>query len=100
MATSNTKTQTKAAAEKTTAEAAPAPAKRQTTKKVDPNAMIPVRNGFQGMLIYVSPHTKETFVWNHFGDEQEMERSELKRAKAASKDFFANNWFILLHFHS
>ena len=84
MATESTKTQTKAQTKSTSAakvekEPAAAPVKKQTAKKVDPNTMVSVRNGFQGMLVYVSPHTHETFIWNHFGDDQEMEISELKK---------------------
>ena len=36
----------------------------------------------------------ETFTWEHFGDEQEMELQELKNAKASSKVFFQKNWFM------
>lgn len=63
-------------------------------KKVDPNQYVTVVNGFQGRLIYISKHTGERFVWDEFGAEQDMELSELKRAKSSNKKFFINNWFM------
>lgn len=63
-------------------------------KKVDPNQYVTVVNGFQGRLIYISKHTGERFVWDEFGAEQDMELSELKRAKSSDKKFFINNWFM------
>ena len=61
---------------------------------VDIHQFIPVRNGFQGALIYVSKRTGEEFVWDNFGDEQEMELQELKNAKSSNKGFFERNWFM------
>ena len=64
------------------------------TKKVDPHQIITVTNGFNGKLVYISPKSGETYVWDQFGDEQEMELSELKSAKSSAKNFFINNWFM------
>lgn len=55
---------------------------------------ITVRNGFNGKLVYKSKRTGETYVWDGFGSEQEMELQELKNAKNSSKEFFENNWFM------
>lgn len=63
-------------------------------KDVDIHEYIPVKNGFQGLLIYISKRTGEEFQWERFGDEQEMELQELKNAKSSSKGFFQNNWFL------
>lgn len=63
-------------------------------KDLDPNMIVPVKNGFNGTLIYKSRKTGERFRWDAFGDEQDMELSELKAARNASKDFFINNWFL------
>lgn len=63
-------------------------------KDVDVNQLIPVYNGFQGVLMYVSPRTKEVFKWESFGDMQEIELRELRNAKSSSKGFFMNNWFM------
>ena len=64
-------------------------------KDVDPNQYITVRNGFQGRLIYISKKTGETFEWDGFGEEQEMELRELKAAKNSyNKAFYSNNWFM------
>ena len=62
--------------------------KKMIPKDVDPNQLIPVYNGFQGTLVYKSPRTRETFVWDSFGDVQEMELKELRNAKSAAKKFF------------
>lgn len=63
-------------------------------KEVDPNQYVTVRNGFQGTLIYKSPRTGEKFMWNDFGDEQEIELRELRNAKGSAKRMFENNWFM------
>ena len=63
-------------------------------KDVNPNTIVSVRNGFQGRLVYISPRTHERFVWEGFGDEQDMELRELRNAKSSSKAFFAKNWFM------
>lgn len=63
-------------------------------REVDMNQYITVKNGFQGRLVYKSKRTGEKFVWDAFGDEQEMQISELKNARNSSKDFFRNNWFM------
>lgn len=70
------------------------PEKKMIPKEIDLHQYITVRNGFQGKLIYVSKRTGEKFVWDSFGDEQEIELFELKNAKNSSKKFFINNWFI------
>lgn len=64
------------------------------TKDVDPSMYVTVRNGFQGRLVYQSRKTGEMFVWDNFGDEQDMELRELKNAKNSYKKFFINNWFM------
>lgn len=63
-------------------------------KDIDPEQYVTVKNGFQGRLIYKSKRTGERFVWDSFGDEQEMTLQELKNAKNSSKSFFENNWFM------
>ncbi len=63
-------------------------------KKIDPNQIVTVRNGFQGTLVYKSKHTNEKWVWDEFGAEQDMELSELKSARSSNKQFFINNWFM------
>lgn len=73
---------------------APSENKPIIPKDVDINQLITVRNGFQGRLVYVSPRTKERFVWDQFGDEQEVELRELRNAKSSAKKFFSNNWFM------
>lgn len=63
--------------------------------ELDPNSVVTVKNGFQGTLVYKSKKTGEKFVWETFGDEQDMELSELKSARNSYKTFFINNWFLI-----
>ena len=63
-------------------------------KELKPTDYITVRNGFAGKLIYVSKRTGEQFIWDAFGDEQDMELQELKNARNSAKGFFENNWFL------
>ena len=57
--------------------------------------IVTVKNGFQGLLVYKSRRTNERFVWETFGDEQDMDLQELKNARNSSKTFFENNWFLI-----
>lgn len=80
--------------ESLTVESKPRQTRKIVAKDIDLNQYVTVRNGFQGKLVYVSKRTGETFFWDGFGTEQEMELRELKNAKNASKKFFVNNWFM------
>ena len=71
-----------------------AEAKPLVPKDVDASQYVTVRNGFQGKLVYRSKRTGELFVWEEFGDEEDMELGELKNAKNSAKKFFINNWFM------
>lgn len=94
-----TKTQPKQTAIKAEAEVAQivedAKPKYRVKSSLDPNTIITVKNGFQGSLVYKSKKTQETFIWESFGDEQDMDLQELKNAKNSSKAFFENNWFLI-----
>ena len=68
--------------------------KKPVAREVDPHELVTVRNGFQGKLVYVSKKTGERFVWEQFGEEQDMEIGELRNARSSSKAFFENNWFM------
>lgn len=63
-------------------------------KEVDLSELITVKNGYNGKLVYVSARTHERFVFDGFGDEQEIELRELRNAKSAAKSFFVNNYFM------
>lgn len=63
-------------------------------KEIDPHQYIPVKSGVHGKLIYKSRKTGEKFVWQGFGEEQDMELQELRNAKSANKKFFERNWFM------
>lgn len=73
---------------------APAEEPKIIPKDIDQSQYIPVRNGFQGTLVYVSKRTGETFVWDKFGAEQDIELKELKNIKSSDKAFYENNWFM------
>lgn len=68
--------------------------KTPVRRDVDPHEIVVVRNGFNGILVYISPKTGEKFVWDSLGAEQEMEIGEIRAAKNSSKAFFINNWFM------
>lgn len=63
-------------------------------KEIDLNQLIPVLNGYQGLLVYKSARTNEKFVWPEFGSEQMVELRELRNAKNTWKKYFINNWFM------
>lgn len=63
-------------------------------KELDPSMYVTVRNGYNGSLVYKSKKSGERFVWDSFGDSQDMQLAELKYAKGSSKTFFINNWFL------
>ena len=63
-------------------------------KDIDASQYVTVRNGFQGRLVYKSKKTGETYIWDEYGAEQEMELRELRNAKNSYKTFFVNNWFM------
>lgn len=71
-----------------------AAAQKITPKRIDDTQYVTVRNGFQGTLVYRSPRTGELFIWDSFGDRQDIELRELKNAKSAQKKMFENNWFM------
>lgn len=63
-------------------------------KDIDDTTYVTVRNGFRGILVYKSKKTGETYKWDEFGSEQEIELRELKNARNNAKHFFENNWFM------
>lgn len=69
--------------------------RKKINKDLDPSMFVEVKNGFNGILVYISKKTGEEFRWDKFGDIQEMELSELRNAKNHSKAFFVNNWFLI-----
>ena len=71
-----------------------APAVYRVKETMTPDTFVTVRNGFSGKLVYRSRKTGERFIWERFGDEQDIELQELKNAKSASRLFFENNWFM------
>lgn len=94
----NTKTSKATTAKKTTAKlkalVVEPKEERVVPKDIDLNEYITVRNGFQGKLVYISKRSREKFVWDDFGDKQELELRELKNARSSAKAFFENNWFM------
>lgn len=63
-------------------------------KDIDLSMYITVLNGFQGRLIYISQKTGEKYVWDSFGDEQEIDLRELRNARSSAKTFYEKNWFM------
>lgn len=77
------------------AETTQANSQKRVRIDLDPNTIVTIRNGYNGTLVYQSKKTGEVFIWDSFGDEQDMELNELKAARNASKAFFINNWFLI-----
>lgn len=76
--------------------AAAAPAKEYKVRRdLDIHMLIPVKNGFQGRLVYRSKKTGEVYVWERFGDEQDLTVNELKSVRSGSRAFFEQNWFLI-----
>lgn len=63
-------------------------------KTLPPEAIISVINGFQGKLIAQNRRTHEEFVWEEFGDVQDLTFADVKSIYSTDKAFFANNWFL------
>lgn len=63
-------------------------------KELRPEDFVTVRNGFNGKLVYRSRSTKELFIWDGLGAEQDMELRELKHARNSARAYFENNWFL------
>ncbi len=81
--------------EETAVNAAEPKKQYKVKSNLDPNTIITVKNGFHGQLVYKSKKTSETFIWEGFGDEQDMELQELKNARNSARAFFENNWFLI-----
>lgn len=62
--------------------------------ELTPSTFVTVKNGFNGRLVFRCSRTNEKFIWEQFGDEQDIELQDLKNAKNAHKAFFENNWFL------
>lgn len=93
--TRKTSTRSKAAtAQATENTSVEEPKAKLRVKELDIHDYIHVKNGFHGTLIFKSSRTGEKFVWNGFGDEQDIELQDLKSAKSAQKKFFEKNWFL------
>ena len=86
----------KTAAKKTVKKKEPTGQKKYRVKAdLDQHMLVTVTNGFAGKLYYRSRRTGEEYEWQEFGDEQDMELSELKNARNSAKDFFERNYFMI-----
>lgn len=67
-----------------------------TRQKIPPDALITVRNATAGKLIYVSRRMAGVvIVWNDFGDENQIEMSELYAMRNTDRRFFSERWIEL-----
>lgn len=74
-------------------EQAPIEKEQPRQVEVDIHQYIPVRNGFNGMLDFLSQRTNTITHWDAFGDVQFIELIDLQLAKSTAKKFYENNWF-------
>lgn len=63
---------------------------RQRRKEIDRNELIACRSTTTGRLIYISPRSKEKFIWDDFGHIEHLEMGELITMKSAHPKFLTN----------
>lgn len=97
--TAKTTSKTSTTKEKAVAEPQAEPVEQVQQYKVraeiDDRTVVTVKNGFPGVLAYVSRKTGEEFIWPEYSSELEMEYSELKAVRNTKKAYFENNWFLI-----
>lgn len=65
-------------------------------KQYKDSDMILVRNGAPGRLIFKAPKSNFVYVFNSFGDEEEIPFEELKLTRSGDNiKFFKNHWFLI-----
>lgn len=65
-------------------------------KQYKDSDMILVRNGAPGRLIFKAPKSNFVYVFNSFGDEEEIPFEELKLTRNGDNiKFFKNHWFLI-----
>jgi hypothetical protein len=68
--------------------------KYKVRQTIDPNTIVPVTNGFQGLLVVKNRRTNDTFIFEEFGDVQDMTYGDLKAIRSSDRAFFENNWLL------
>lgn len=63
---------------------------RQKRVEIDRNELIACRSTTNGRLIYISPRSKEKFIWDSFGQVEFIEMGELITMKSAHPKFLMN----------
>lgn len=77
---------------------APSPASEQPKKKavkVTLDTMVDVASCVYGELIWVSPKTGYTIIWNEFGETNPMSVSDLIDMRNGTRAFFERNWVTI-----
>lgn len=69
--------------------------KRQKRVEIDRNEMIATRSSVNGLLIYISPRSKEKYTWDDFGSVEYMEMGELMTMKSSSPKFLKDAQLII-----
>lgn len=69
--------------------------KRQKRIEIDRNEMIACRSSVNGLLIYISPRTKEKYLWDDFGAVEYLEMGELMTMKSSSPKFLKDAQLII-----
>lgn len=68
----------------------------QITKQYADHDLILVKNGTAGELVYIAPRSGVTYMFDVFGDEQEIPFGELKATRMGNyATFFKRQWFLI-----
>ena len=74
--------------------------KNQSKKKgkiqLNPNTMVSIQSGVKGGLTYKSTRTGQIWRFLEFGDQEEMELSELRTMLSSNRSFLEKGWIKVL----
>lgn len=68
---------------------------RKKRKEIDRNELISCRSATDGLLIYISPRTKERYTWDDFGSVEDIEMGELITMKSSHPKFLTSVQLVI-----
>lgn len=94
-AAKSTTTKKTTTTKKKTTTATTTKAEKVTERKFNPTDMIVCKSVRQNGLVYVSPSTGITYVWNGFGSINELPYQEVMSMKASKSRFLYEPWVLI-----